>query len=56
MIGGFDYYLDYGSGSNSTITLTAVPEPTAFLPLLPLLLAGVWFVRRRRMLQAQAVT
>jgi len=53
LIGGNNYYLDYGA---TTITLTAqaVPEPAAFIPLLPLLLAGLWFVRRRKMQQAQA--
>lgn len=50
VIGGGGYRFNYNSGS---ITLTAVPEPVAFLPLLPLLLAGLWFMRRSRMRPVQ---
>jgi len=50
------YRISYGTrGAGGSITLTAVPEPAAFIPLVPFLLAGLWFVRRRRMLQAQPV-
>lgn len=41
------YQIDYGSGLNSTITLTAVPEP-ATLGLLTLALGGLYARRRRK--------
>ncbi|MDF1824604.1 MAG: autotransporter-associated beta strand repeat-containing protein [Verrucomicrobiales bacterium] len=47
-LGGGQYLINYGSGSNSVITLTAVPEPAAFLPLLLLAFGGGWILRRRR--------
>jgi len=41
------YQINYGSGLNSTITLTAVPEP-ATVGLLTLALGGLYFRRRRK--------
>ena len=46
-IGEGQYSIDYGSGMNSTITLTAVPEPGTF-GLLGLSLAGFFFRRLRK--------
>ncbi len=46
-IGGGDYIFSYGTGSNSAITLTAVPEPGT-LGLLGLALGGFFFRRLRR--------
>jgi autotransporter-associated beta strand protein len=51
-IGGGDYVFSYGTGSNSAITLTAVPEPGT-LGLLGLALGG-FFVRRLRKRRAEA--
>ncbi|MDF1824340.1 MAG: autotransporter-associated beta strand repeat-containing protein [Verrucomicrobiales bacterium] len=44
--GGKSWSINYADGGNF-ITLTAVPEPTTFLLLLPLLFAGIWMNRRR---------
>ncbi len=44
---GGDYIFSYGTGSNSAITLTAVPEPGT-LGLLGLALGGFFFRRLRR--------
>jgi autotransporter-associated beta strand protein len=51
-IGGGDYIFSYGTGSNSAITLTAVPEPGT-LGLLGLALGG-FFARRLRKRRAEA--
>ncbi|MEM6916391.1 MAG: PEP-CTERM sorting domain-containing protein, partial [Verrucomicrobiota bacterium] len=53
-LGGGAFLIDYGTGTNSAITLTAVPEPTTFLLLAPLLFAGFWFMRRRRQQQEES--
>jgi len=44
-LGGGHLQIDYDNGS--AITLQAVPEPEAFLPLLAVLLPALWMVRRR---------
>ena len=55
-IGGGQYLINYGSGMNSFITLTAVPEPGTFA-LLGLALAGLALLRiRKRRREALAVT
>lgn len=46
-IGGGDYFLNYGSGTNGAITLTAVPEPGT-LSLLGLAFGGYVFRRLRK--------
>jgi hypothetical protein len=51
-IGGGDYIFSYGTGSNSAITLTAVPEPGT-LGLLGLALGG-FFARRLRKRRSEA--
>lgn len=46
VIGGNNYYLDYGS-TTITLTATPVPEPITFVPLGVVLAAGAWYYRRR---------
>jgi len=50
---GGQYLINYGGGSNSFITLTAVPEPGTF-GLLGLALAGLAFLRFRKRRQEAA--
>ena len=50
-LGGGKFQITYGnniSGNDYSIRLTAVPEQTTFLLLLPLLLAGLWMHRQRK--------
>ncbi|MDF1824339.1 MAG: autotransporter-associated beta strand repeat-containing protein [Verrucomicrobiales bacterium] len=51
--GGSSWSINYADGGNF-ITLTAVPEPTTFLLLLPLLFAGIWMNHRRNQGSANA--
>jgi len=52
---GGQYLINYGGGSNSFITLTAVPEPGTF-GLLGLALAGLAFLRFRKRRKEAAAT
>ncbi|MEM6278364.1 MAG: PEP-CTERM sorting domain-containing protein, partial [Verrucomicrobiota bacterium] len=54
------YIITYGNqngfgGNDYSIRLTAVPEPTTFLLLAPLLFAGFWMMRRRRAANRETV-
>lgn len=48
MDGGGTYQINYGGGTSGAITLTAVPEPGAVIPLLLLAAIGVWMRFKRR--------
>jgi hypothetical protein len=53
---GGQYQISYGTGPSGFVTLTAVPEPSQVISIVLLLLAGLWFGRRRlRAAQAAAV-
>lgn len=43
-----NFLIDYGSGTDGFITLTAVPEPETWVPALVILALGLAFRRRRR--------
>lgn len=49
------FTIDYGSITPGVITLTAVPEPTTFLLLLPLLVAGIWMHHYRKQNELEAI-
>lgn len=48
------FEITYTGGGGNFITLTAVPEPAAFLPLVLLLGAGFYIYRRRRLAETAA--